>query len=201
MLRKLPVGQRSWPAIAAGFLVLGIWLYHAGTPYQIPLIVDEVEPRFRILSVEKRGLRFHETSIRAYRNGEFWISRTERSLLQYKFETQFSHGVMPYKQVEAFRRSAEVWKLRMASVPSLHSWNAEGWYVVSGSKIVAFTSENKTVPPSLVVDTFSEIERLPLLATRTVTDRDVCLGFCYGPLAALGFKYSNSFVSYPYLTP
>jgi hypothetical protein len=130
ILRKRPFVQRTWPAIAAGIVVLAIWLYHAATPYQIPLIVDEVEPRFRILRVEKRGLRLHETSIRAYRDGQVFITRTERRLLQYKFETQFSNGMIPYKQVEAFTRSAEVWKLRMASVPSLHSWNAEGWYVV-----------------------------------------------------------------------
>jgi hypothetical protein len=87
-LRKLPFGQRNWPAIATGFLVLGIWLYHAGTPYQIPIIADEVPPEFRILHVEKRGLRFHETAILAYRNGVVWISPNERKLFQYKFETQ-----------------------------------------------------------------------------------------------------------------
>jgi hypothetical protein len=165
------------------------------------VIADVVEPRFSILRVEKRGLRFEETAITAYRDGQVFISRTKRSLLQYKFATHVSHGVIPYKEVEAFRRSAEVWKLQMASVASLHSWNAEGWYVVDGSKVLAFTSENKASPPNLVVDMFSKIERLPRFATRTVTGRDVCLGFCYGPLAALGFKYSNSFVSYPYLTP
>lgn len=57
-LRMLPLRQRNWPAIVAVFFVLGIWLYHAGTPYQIPVIADEVTPEFRILRVEKRGLRF-----------------------------------------------------------------------------------------------------------------------------------------------
>jgi hypothetical protein len=200
-LRKRPFGQRSWPAIATGVLALGIWLYHAGTPYQTPLVADVVEPTFSILRVEKRGLRFEETAITAYRDGQFFISRTKRSLLQYKFATHVSHGVIPYKEVEAFRRSAEVWKLRMVSVPSLHSWNAAGWYVVGQSKILAYSTENKMEPPQLIVDMFNEIENQPMVATPTVIGRDVCFGFCYGPLAALGFKYSNSFVSHPYLTP
>jgi hypothetical protein len=200
-LRKLPLGQRNWPAIATGFLVLGIWLYHAGTPYQIPAIVDEVTPEFRILRVEKRGLRFHETAIRAYRNGKFMISRNERHLFQYKFETQGFQGMMPYKQVEAFRKSIELWARPTAPALVLHSWNAEGWYVVGESKILAFTSENKMAAPNLVVDMFSEIDELPVVATWTLSDRDVCLGFCYGPMAALGFKYVNSFARYSYLTP
>ena len=111
-LRKMPVGQRNWPAIATGFLVLGIWLYHAGTPYQIPVIADEITPKFRILHVEKRGLRFHETAIRAYRNGVVLMSRSERNLLHYKFETQGSRGVMPHEQVEAFSKSIELLTLR-----------------------------------------------------------------------------------------
>jgi hypothetical protein len=200
-LRKKSVGQHNWPAIAAGFLVLGVWLCHAGTPYQIPVIADEVTPEFRILRVEKRGLRFHETAILAYRNGEVWISRNERKLFQYKFDTQAFYGVMPHKQVEAFKTSVELLTLRPMPVLMLHSWDAEGWYLVGKSKILAFTSENQTAPPRLVVDMFSEIEKLPVVATRTVRGRDVCLGFCYGPMAALGFEYMNSFVRYSFLTP
>lgn len=200
-LRKLPLGQRNWPAIATGFLVLSGWLYHAGTPYQIPAIADEVTPKFRILRVEKRGLRFHEIAIKAYRNGEFWIFRTERSLFHYKFETQVSHGVMPYKQVEAFKKSVELLTQQRAPTPMLHAWNAEGWYVVGESKILTFTTENKIKPPHLVVDMFTEIEKQPMVATPTAIGRDVCFGFCYGPLAALGFEYMNSLGRYSFLTP
>jgi hypothetical protein len=192
-VRKLPLGQRTWPAAAAGFLALGVWLFHAGTPYQIPLIVDAVRPELTILHVEKRGLRFHETAISASRDGKLFVGRTERNLLQYEFETQASKGMMPYERVKTFRKSAQLWKLRTGPAQLLHSWNAEGWYVVDDSKILAFTTENKTAPPQVVVDMFSEMDKLPAVAKWTASGRDVCFGFCYGPMAALGFEFANSF--------
>jgi hypothetical protein len=191
-VRKQPISQRTWPAVAVGFLVLGVWLFRAGTPYDA-LIVDGSTPRFRILHVEKRGVHFHETAISAYRNGLFFVARTERNLFRYEFETQVTQGVMPYEQVETFRTSAELWRLRTAPAFLLHTWNAEGWFAVSDSQILAFTTENKTAPPQLVVEMFSEIDKLPVDAKWTESGRDVCFGFCYGPLSALGFKFANSF--------
>jgi hypothetical protein len=100
---------------------------------------------------------------------------------------------MPYQQVEEFRTSPELSDRQTGPVRLLHAWNAEGWYVVRAySPVMAFTSEYKTTPPKLVTDTFAEIEKLPAAALQTEIDRDVCLGFCYGPLAALGFKFVNS---------
>jgi len=192
-MRSLPLSQRTWPAVTAGFLALGIWLFHAGTPYQFPLIVDAPAPTFRILHVEKRGLHFHETAISVHRNGTFFVERTERNLFQYKFETHGFQGYIPYEQVETFRTLAELWKLRTAPAQLLHSWNAEGWYAVSDAKILAFTTENKAALPQLVVDMFSELNKLPAEAKWTEHLRDICLGFCYGPVAALGFRFANSF--------
>jgi hypothetical protein len=129
----------------------------------------------------------------ASRDGKLFVARTKRSLFRYEFETQGSQGMMRYEEVETFRKSAQLWKLRTAPPHLLHSWNAEGGYVFDDSKILAFTSENNTVPPRLVVDMFSELIKLPEVRKWTAIGRDVCLGFCYGPLAALGFKFANSF--------
>jgi hypothetical protein len=115
-MRNLPLRQRTWPAVAASFLALGAWFFHGSTPYKIPLIVDAPAPTFRILHVEKRGLHFHETAISAYRNGTFFVERTERNLFYYKFEIQGFKGYVPYEQVETFRTSAELWKLRTAPI-------------------------------------------------------------------------------------
>lgn len=129
------------------------------------------------------------------------ISRNERNLFQYKFEVQGFQGVMAHKQVEAYKKSIELLTQRRAPTPMLHAWNAEGWYVVGESKILMFTTENKIRPPRVVVDMFNEIEKQPIVVTRTVIGRDICFGFCYGPLAALGFDYLNSFNRYSFLTP
>ena len=192
-LRGRPLSQRTWPSVAAGFLTLAVWLCFAGTPYRNPWIVDSMQPDFRILHVEKRGLRFHETAISAYRNGFFLVARTERSLLRYKFETHGARGGIPNQQVEAIRTSPALWKLQTPRAVTLHSWNSEGWYAVRDVRILAFTTENGITPPRLVVDTFSVIDQLPADEKWSETGRDVCLGFCYGPVAAIGFKFANSF--------
>ena len=81
--------------------------------------------------------------------------------------------------------------LRTAPPVALRSWNAEGWYVhLSGSPLLAFTSEHRTAPPQVVRDMLEEIEKLPG-EQQTIGIEDVCLGFGYDPVAGLGFWYSN----------
>jgi hypothetical protein len=78
--------------------------------------------------------------------------------------------------------------VRTAPATPLHSWNADGWYVVlKDSRLLAFTSEQGTSPPKEVTDWFRQIESMPLRDEEQFALRDVCLGFCYDPLAALGF--------------
>ncbi len=87
-----------------------------------------------------------------------------------------------------FAHSPELWKLHTQPAKALWAWNAEGWYVVlKDSRLLAFTSEYGTAPPREITDLFREIENLPTSEERPATLRDVCLGFCYGPRAALGF--------------
>jgi hypothetical protein len=195
LLSNSPVCQRTWPTFAVGFLVLGLWLFHSATPYRVPLIMDAVSAEFRILHIEKRGLRFQETGMSAYQDRVFWVWRNDRRLFQYRFETRLVRGVMPqtaYEHAAAFVKSPELWKLHTRPVEAVRSWNAEGWYVVlKDSQLFTFTSEYRTAPPREVTDLFYEVEKLPAEEEGPRPVRDVCLGFCYGPVAALGFQYSN----------
>jgi hypothetical protein len=187
-LRKSPLWRRTWPAFAVGFLVLVIWFARSVTPYSVPGFDHGGGLDFRILHLEKRGLGLHETAVMAYRNG-VWILRNDRRLFQYRFEKRIAHGVMPFERLTAFRQSPELWKLRTPPARALRSWNAEGWYVVlKDSRLLAFTSEYRTAPPREVTDLFREIEKLPVSVERPFEVRDVCLGFCYDPVAALGFS-------------
>ncbi len=78
-----------------------------------------------------------------------------------------------------------------APAKELWAWNAEGWYVtLQDSHLLAFTSEYRTSPPREVTGLFQEIEILPG-QPQLFAIRDVRLGFCYDPVAALGFWYSN----------
>ncbi|SPE41570.1 hypothetical protein SBA3_4410002 [Candidatus Sulfopaludibacter sp. SbA3] len=95
---------------------------------------------------------------------------------------------MDYQSLLATARAPELWTLHTSTgKPLLRSWNAEGWYVVlKGSRLLTFTSGNRTSPPERITTIFREIEKLPLFETDLSTARDVCLGYCYDPLGELG---------------
>ena len=189
-VRSVPLRERTWPAFAVAFLVLVVWLFHSAIPYTTPLIEDAIAPRFQILHVQKRGLHVEEVEISAFKDGRFYISRCSRSLPEYKFGLRFAPGVMSYERVQEFIDSAELGKLNTRQTTRLRKWNAEAWYVVlQGTKLLVFSSEYQTTPPQVVTDMLSEIEKLPVGTERTQVTRDVCMGFCYHPLAALGLDY------------
>jgi hypothetical protein len=93
------------------------------------------------------------------------------------------------ERARAFVTSPELLNLHTPPAKALRSWNAEGWYVVlHDSRPLAFTSEYRTTPPREVADLFHEIEKLPTREVGTAAVRDVCLGFCYDPIAALALR-------------
>jgi len=194
-LRNAPAYRRTWPAFAVGLLVLAAWWAHSATPFRLPYIVDGVTPEFRILHVEKHGLLFHETTVMAERDRRFWVVRHDRRLFNYRSCTKDLQGVLSqtaYDHATALLRSPELWKLRTLPAVHLRSWDAEGWYVVlRDSRLFVFTSEYKTAPPQEVTDLFHEIENLPGTTSLPGVSRDVSLGFGYGPVAGLGFVFSN----------
>lgn len=163
-------------------------------PWLVPGIVDAVSRDLRILHVERRGMRFHETSVRAMRNGEFWANHYDRRLFQYRFQLPSVSGVMPqatHERANDLAHSLLLRSLHTAPPIALRSWNAEGWYVaLRDSPLLAFTSEYGTSPLWEVKEMLEQIEKLSGIQG-LVTVKDVCLGFCYDPVAALGFWYPN----------
>jgi hypothetical protein len=158
------------------------------------MIARGPRPEFRILHVQKRGIHFHETEMNATRNGVVFVSRTDRRLFQYRFENQVARISLAAvsrsaaEHVGAFAQLSELRELHTPPAKALHSWNADGWYVVlRDSAPLAFTSENQTAPPQRVTDLFREIEKLPA-AERPSPIQDVCLGFCYDPVARLASR-------------
>jgi hypothetical protein len=196
-LRKRPVRDRTWPAFAVCLLILTMWFCSAATPYRMPGIVDAVPPELAVLHVEKRGLQFHETSISVYKDSRFFISRNNRRLFRYQFEESSFWGVLPaptFQKASSLAQSPQLKGVRTQPPKALRAWNAEGWYVLGkGAQVLAFTSEYGTAPSKEIVDLFHEIEGLrPTEKLGTNSVKDVCLGFCYDPLAGLGFVYANN---------
>ena len=91
--------------------------------------------------------------------------------------------------IRMFAQSAQLRDLRTPPAVSLRDWNAEGWYVRTGQNVLAFTTENHTTPPQEVIDMFHRLESIPPAATESGNVSDVCLGFCYDPLAGLWVVY------------
>jgi hypothetical protein len=190
LLPNSPLQRRTWPAFAAGFLVLALWFGGSVTPYRVPGSHHGVAPDLRILHIEKRGLRFHETQVSVSRDGKVFTSRLDRRLFRYRSkgttaQAETSPGAL--QQARALIHPPDLWKSHTPAPGPLRSWNAEGWYVVlNNTHLLAFTTESGTRPPEEVTQLFQLLESLPRREERPSAIRDVCLGFCYGPLAALG---------------
>jgi hypothetical protein len=194
-LRRSPVRERTWPALAACSLVLAAWFALSVTPYRIPLIVDRMWPELTVLHVEKRGIKFHETSVRAYRDGRVMVLRNDRRLVRYRFEERGVEGLAPNdvrSHVLDLLQLPAVQNADKSPANPLRAWNGEGWYILVGSqRVLAFTSENGVRPPPEVVDLFHLWETVEPIRRWNTQVADVCLGFCYGPLAGLGIQAMN----------
>jgi hypothetical protein len=192
--RQLPLYGRTWPAFVVGFLVIAVWFGFSVAPYRVPAYDHPASAEFRILHLEKRGLRFNETMVMVRRNGQAWVLHSNPRLLQYRFEERVASASLydasptASERARAFAQSSALWNLRTGPATPLRSWNAEGWYIVlKDSRLLTFTSEQGAPPPKEVTDWFHQIESLPLRDEQRFALRDVCFGFCYDPVAALGF--------------
>jgi hypothetical protein len=192
--RAVPLRQRTWPALVAAILLVGTWFVRSVIPYSVPAYNHGGGSEFRILHIEKRGLEFHETVVTGSRDGKAWVSRQNRRLFHYRFHGRMatialaeqSHSIRD--RAHALAWSSALAGLHTKAAKPLWSWRAEGWYVLlRESRVLAFTTEDGTDPPGEVAALLREIERLPAAFETPYAGGDICLGFCYDPLAALGF--------------
>jgi hypothetical protein len=199
-LRGLPIYERTWPAFGASFVFLAIWFGQSVMPYRISGALDYGGwPILQILHVEKRGLQFHETcvKVRGYR-GEpesVSISWNDRRLFQYRFRQKYGSGKLPQSFMERIRaaiQSSDSTRKTEDSVKPLRAWNVDGWYILGeGIGLRAYTSDKGPTPPKEIVELFDEVARIPRVPATQSEMKDVCLGFCYDALSALGLLYAN----------
>lgn len=192
--RKLPFRERTWPAIAVCFVVVVCWNAISVSPYRIPLIVDGVAPELTVLHVEKTGIQFHETAVRAQKDGRLYLERNDRRLFEYQFAAFGGSEVLPKalnSRVQALAHSIQFADMRTPPAVALRKKNAEGWYIRTGRGVLAFTSEYGTEPPKEIVDLFQDLHGAVTEQKEIGTVTDVCVGFCYDPLAGLGLSNMN----------
>ena len=197
-VRRSPIRNRTWPALAISFIVFGVWFSKTAIPYRIAGVVDIADATtIKILHIEKRGLQFHETLVEVRRDGVFRISRNNRRLFEYRFQQTDTSGSVPQPLMQrAFELAASIQSRNMPAGPpkSIRAWNAEGWYFYgegSRLRLQPFSSEFDTRPPAEIVEFFHQVQALTPNYSSTQQWKDVCLGFCYDPAAGLGALYAN----------
>jgi hypothetical protein len=200
VLRRKPIGERTWPAVAASFCFLAAWFSQSVMPYRIPGALDYSSwPILQILHVQKYGLQFHETCIRVWGHGglpeSVSSSGNDRRLFEYRFQQRFAHVEGPKllrERVAALIQSSKIVKSHREPIEPLRRWNDEGWYVAGEEvELQAYTKENQATPPQEVVDLFHDFEKVSRTQETSEDRKDVCLGFCYDPLSGLGALYAN----------
>lgn len=194
-LRKQPLCERTWPALVICLVLVVCWYAVSVSPYRIPLIADSIWPDFTILHVEKDGIQFHETAFNVFRDGEVQRLRNDRRLFEYRFPvSRATMSLTPavLTRVETIVMSPQLRNISTPPVTRLRRRNAEGWYIQTEQRVLAFTSENGTEPPPQLIGLFRDLESGTPREERLEVMKDVCLGFCYDPLAGLGYVYLNA---------
>jgi hypothetical protein len=199
--RGTPLRERTWPAFAASIVVLAGWFGQSVLPYRIPGAVDYSDfPVLQILHVEKRGLQFHERCFsvywqRPYRPISVSFTGSDRRLFQYRFQHNGSSLQLPKALVERIQdivESSAHEKSRPDVVRPIWNWNADRWYFSGqGFGPRVYGASREPDPPQEVVDLFRELDAIPHYSETHSERKDVCLGFCYDGLSAMGWLYSN----------
>jgi hypothetical protein len=194
IMRKRRVRDRFWPALAVCLLAVLFWYALSVHPYRIPWIVDAVSAKLTLLHVEKDGRQFHETGISVFGDGKVYLSHNDRRLFQYRFPVHIGSTVLSQDNITrkaAFALAEDLANANTAPPVPLHS-NAEGWYVRTQHRhLLAFTTEDGIPPPLQLLNVFHALESAVPATKPSGEEKDVCLGFCYDPLAGLGIVYVN----------
>jgi hypothetical protein len=195
-LRNRAVNTRIWPSITIPLILVVFWFAAFALPYREPLIVDAEHPELSVLHVKKDGTTFHETRVSVYRNGRYYVVRNDRQLFRYSFVEAVHEGNLTddlRAKLKGIQTLPELIRTQDKAPRALRARDAEGWYTEMDSfAITAFTTENATPPPGVLVDFFQELERSPSIGAGSRYEmRDVCFGFCYDPKAGLGYTAEN----------
>jgi hypothetical protein len=185
---NLPVQERAWPSFVVTLFLMAVWYLSAASPWRVPIMDFHTvnwNARLCVLRVEKHGLQFHETSVAIRAGRNFHITRDDHRLFQYRFQEVHSDSAVPE---EDFLRLQSMINVPPSPEPQLShysppkAWNADRWFVYSQGRPVQnlFNVERSAIPP-LILAWFYKAQGLEKSKIWQVTERDVCLGFCYDP--------------------
>lgn len=202
-VRGAPVCERTWPSVFITLIVVAVWYSQSVMPYRMPGAVDYSDyPGFQILHVEKKGLRFHETCVTVgegemrYRGAKatFSVATDNRRLFAYSFTKTHTSGVLTsriYDRIHAIGPAIGSPRERSDVINPVRDWSADNWYLNVQRDVKIYGTSNGSHPPQEIVDLFHDLQALPQSAEGSSELRDVCMGFCYDPLSAMGYLFAN----------
>jgi len=194
-LGRVAIREQGWLPLVICFVILAVWFSRSVLPYRIPGALDYSDyPMLQILHVQKSGLQYHERCVNVWgRRGQpvsVSFSGDDRRLLQYRFqELRESGGELSQPlaaRIHAFISSTGEKGRWSDPVKPLWAWQSERWYISGRSGLRVYPS-----PPAGVVELFTDLENLPRSSRGQWELKDVCLGFCFDPLPAMGLLFAN----------
>jgi hypothetical protein len=193
----MPLRDRTWPSVLLTFAFVAVWFSQSAMPYRASGAVDySAWPLLKIQHVQKQGFQFHETTVGlwGYRAPDtVSFSANDRRLFQFRFREKGSRTELPaalQQNVNAVLDSLRGTSGNIETVRPVRAWNADEWYLI-GENIGLHSYTAGTTPPPEVIQLFHDLETLPYPREYSSELRDICLGFCYDPLAGLGYLYAN----------
>jgi hypothetical protein len=202
-IRGIPICERIWPSVVITLIIIAFWFSRSVMPYRLPGAVDYSDyPGFQILHVEKRGFQFHETCVSVgegemrYRGAEarFSVTTDDRRLLAYRFTETGTSGNLTspvYDRIQAMIPAVGSPRVRSDVIKPVRDWNADNWYLHLQGGVKIYGTSNGSRPPQEIVDLFHDLQALPHSGRSNSELRDVCFGFCYDPLSAMGYLFAN----------
>jgi hypothetical protein len=198
-----PFRDRTWPAVLLVFAFVAVWFSQSVMPYRISGAMDySAWPLLKILHVQKQGLQFHEVSVGLWgfrqEPDSVSFSSNDRRLFHYRFQETGSHTELPgsfQQRVHVVLDSLRGTPGNRETLRPIRDWNADRWYL-TGENIGLREYSDESLPPTEIVALFHDLENLPRSREFVSESRDVCLGFCYDPLAGLGRLFANHRCTY-----
>jgi hypothetical protein len=164
---------------------MAVWYLTAASPWQVPIMDFHTvnwNARLCVLHVEKHGLQFHETSVAIRAGRNLHITHDDHRLFQYQFQEIHSDSAVPEEDFLRLQPMIYASEVQLSHYFPPKTWNADRWFVFSqGRPVQNLFNVERSAVPSLILAWFYKAQGLQESKIWQVTERDVCLGFCYDP--------------------
>lgn len=186
-IRRRPLTERTWPALAVTFVAAATWFVSSARLYYVPIHGADGY-HVRVVRAEKRGFSYREKIVAATRDGALSIADHARGPFEFRSVGTVNVGPLPpdeFRRIREIARRPEAkelcWKHKAPS-----GWISDTWYVWFEGCRFSFSQGDDTPLFREITAWAEEARQLPTNRSRPYTVKDICLGFCYDPAYSIG---------------